>query len=295
MGRRLSGQRLGHVPADGPLAGHEDDESSPGIDRARLAGLVAGLLYIYIPYHLAGIYVRGALNDTLLLAWYPWVFLAFDRLIAQGGCLGWPRRLGIAILLLAGTLLTHTFALISFAPLLVTFVLFRLASQLVAGRDRSTHDDNAVHGSLRRCSDALLALAGGVGALLLYANFLLPLLVEGQSLQQQVYSTGTYDYRNHFVYFGQFFSPFWGFGFSDDPTGVNDGMGFQVGSMAMLLLIVGIYQLWRGDDENDMRWRPIMIYLLVADAGAAAVHDAVGCAAVGKRSPRWALSSFRGG
>ncbi len=64
--------------------GTEDDESS-GIDRARLAGLVAGLLYVYIPYHLAGIYVRGALNDTLLLAWYPWVFLAFDRLIAQGG------------------------------------------------------------------------------------------------------------------------------------------------------------------------------------------------------------------
>jgi hypothetical protein len=87
----------------------------------------------------------------------------------------------------------------------------------------------------------------------------LPLLVEGQSLQQQVYSTGTYDYRNHFVYFGQFFSPFWGFGFSDDPTGVNDGMGFQVGSMAMLMLIVSIYQIWR----DETRKRPTMIYLLV--------------------------------
>jgi hypothetical protein len=53
---------------------------------SRLAGLVAGLLYVYVPYHLAGIYVRGALNDTLLLAWYPWVFLAFDRLIALGKC-----------------------------------------------------------------------------------------------------------------------------------------------------------------------------------------------------------------
>ena len=244
--------------------GTDDDENS-GIDRVRLAGLVAGLLYIYIPYHLAGIYVRGALNDTLLLAWYPWVFLAFDRLIAQGGSPGWPRRLGVAILLLACTLLTHTFSLISFSPLLVTFVLFRLGLKWWQSSSEVSSEKNGSSTPLRSLlGSALLALAGGVGALLLYANFLLPLLVEGQSLQQQVYSTGTYDYRNHFVYFGQFFSPFWGFGFSDDPTGVNDGMGFQVGSMAMLMLIVGIYQLWRGDDENDMRWRPIMIYLLVA-------------------------------
>ena len=236
-------------------------EEPQGIDYARLAGLVAGLLYVYIPYHLAGIYVRGALNDTLLLAWYPWVFLAFDRLIALGGTRGWQRRLGVAILLLACTLLTHTFALISFSPLLVTFVLFRLGLKWWQdGSERAADGvDNSTSAMRSVLVPALMALAGGVGALLLYANFLLPLLVEGQSLQQQVYSTGTYDYRNHFVYFGQFFSPFWGFGFSDDPTGVNDGMGFQVGSMAMLLLIISIYQLWR----DEVRWRPTMIYLLV--------------------------------
>ncbi len=238
-----------------------EQEESHGIDYARLAGLVAGLLYVYIPYHLAGIYVRGALNDTLLLAWYPWVFLAFDRLIALGGARGWQRRLGVAILLLACTLLTHTFSLISFSPLLVTFVLFRLGLKSWQDRRARAADGGGDSASAMRSFfvPALMALAGGVGALLLYANFLLPLLVEGQSLQQQVYSTGTYDYRNHFVYFGQFFNPFWGFGFSDDPTGVNDGMGFQVGAMAMLMLIVSIYQLWR----DEARWRPTMIYLLV--------------------------------
>jgi len=236
-------------------------EGSQSIDYARLVGLVAGLLYVYVPYHLAGIYVRGALNDTLLLAWYPWVFLAFDRLIALGGERGWQRRLGIAILLLACTLLTHTFSLISFSPLLVTFVLFRLGLKWWQDRRADTADEGDESASAMRSFfvPALMALAGGVGALLLYATFLLPLLVEGQSLQQQVYSTGTYDYRNHFVYFGQFFSPFWGFGFSDDPTGVNDGMGFQVGSMAMLMLIISIYQLWR----DEAHWRPTMIYLLV--------------------------------
>ncbi|MCB9159550.1 MAG: hypothetical protein H6644_06795 [Caldilineaceae bacterium] len=232
-----------------------DDAVTPGtgrvgLDRARLAALVAGLLYVFIPYHLVGIYVRAALNDTLLFAWTPWVLLAFDRLIVGGGRPGWTRRLAVAALLLAGTLLTHTFALISFTPLLISFVLFRLAHCWLQETPR---------GWRSLLTRAGLALAGGVGALLLFAGFLLPLLSEGQNLQQQVYSTGTYDFRNHFVYFGQFFNPMWGFGYSDDPTGVNDGMSFQIGVMAALLLIIAIYQLW----GPGMRRRGVMLYLLV--------------------------------
>ncbi|HMN30893.1 MAG TPA: hypothetical protein PKE45_22250, partial [Caldilineaceae bacterium] len=92
------------------------DPPNPTWDRRRLAGVAAGLLYVFIPYHLVDIYVRGALNDSLLLGWFPWVLLAFDRLLDREGTVGWPRRLAVAALLLAGVLLTHTFALISFAP-----------------------------------------------------------------------------------------------------------------------------------------------------------------------------------
>ncbi len=217
-----------------------------GQDARRWAGVVAGLLYVFIPYHLLDMYVRAALNDTLLLAWFPWVFLAFDRLLTLGLALGWQRRLALAALMLAGTLLTHTFALLSFAPLLVTFVLFQLA---LAWRNRADH-------LLARIG---LAAAGGVGALLLYACFLLPLLVEGQHLQQQVYVTNTYDFRYHFVYWGQFFSPLWGFGYSDDPAGANDGMSFQVGTLALLFLVVGIAQLWR-----NVQPRAYLLYLMGA-------------------------------
>jgi hypothetical protein len=207
----------------------------PQLDSTRLAGLVAGLLYVFIPYHLVQIYVRAALNDTLLLAWFPWVLLAFDRLIAAGTDPGWPRRLVVAALALAGTLLTHTFALISFAPFLVTFVLFRLGL--------TWRTAPAAWWALTWRT--LLAATGGIAALLLCASFLLPLFVEGQHLQQQVYVTDTYDFRRHFVHFGQWFSPFWGFGYSDDPAGANDGMSFQIGVMAVLTSMVGIYGLWQ--------------------------------------------------
>ncbi len=230
-----------------------------GIDPVSAAALVAGLVYVYAPYHLVDIYVRAALNDTLLLAWFPWVLLTFDRLIASGMTPGWTRRLGTAMLVLAGTLLTHSFALISFAPLLVTFVLFRLglAWSEARGAGRTIPDPEPVWRSL--ATRTLLAGVAGIGALLLTSTFLLPLLAEGQHLQQQVYVTDTYDFRNHFVYFGQFLSPLWGFGFSDDPTGVNDGMSFQLGMMAVTMLIAALYLLLVAPAGRLLR-RPHMVY-----------------------------------
>ena len=232
----------------------------------RLAGAIAAVAYAYVPYHLTGIYIRAALNDTLLFAWFPWVFLAFDRLIAGGLDLKWQSRLALAILALAGTLLTHTFALISFVPLLITFVLFRLWTV-----PRSRKSSRLINLLRTRVS---LATTAGIGALLLSATFILPLLIEGQHLQQQVYTTNTYDFRRHFVYFGQFFSPYWGFGFSDDPNGANDGMGFQVGLLALILLIVAVALTVRSALQNKtslsestqpqstVRW--IINYLILA-------------------------------
>ncbi len=213
-----------------------------GLEPARLCAVVAGLLYVFIPYHLADIYVRAALNDTLLLAWFPWVFLAFDQLLIRGSAAGWTRRLAVATLLLAGTLLTHTFALISFAPLLVTFVIFLLLYSL----RHITIRPGPLLGRM-----VMGGFAGGA-ALLLMAIFLLPLFLEAQRyLDQQIYVTNTYDFHRHFVQIGQYFSPFWGFGYSDDPTGANDGMGFQVGLLPLILSIVALAIPWR---QPRLRW-----------------------------------------
>jgi hypothetical protein len=217
-----------------------------------LAALVAGLLYLYIPYHLADIYVRAALNDTLLLAWFPWVLLTLDSLIDGSFAPGWRRRLVLAVLTLGGCLLTHTFALISFTPLVALFVIFRLAVAQTEQRQW--------RGLMGRTG---LAAAAGLLALLLIATFLFPLLAEGPYLEQQVYVTNTYDFRNHFVQWGQFFSPLWGLGYSDDPAGANDGMGFQIGVVALLLAMVAAYITLRESEPAWMR-RAYLGFLAVA-------------------------------
>jgi hypothetical protein len=219
-------------------------DRSAGVSRPqhKLAALIAALLYVYIPYHLADIYVRAALNDTLLFAWFPWVLLTLDQLVDQGFARGWRRRFVVAVLVLGGCLLTHTFALISFTPLVMLFVLFRLAVAQAESRQW--------RGMISRAG---LAAAAGLLALLFIATFLFPLLAEGPYLEQQVYVTNTYDFRNHFVQWGQFFSPFWGFGYSDDPVGANDGMGYQIGVVTLLLAIVAAYVTWRESEPAWMR------------------------------------------
>jgi hypothetical protein len=197
---------------------------------ARVGGLVAALLFVYAPYHLVDLYVRAAFAETMMFAWLPWVFLAFDRLIAGGSAPGWQGRLLVAALCYAGLLLTHVFALLAVTPLLAGFILFRLwlAWRRERGRPRT----------LDRLGPRVgLAAAGGLAALLLSAIFVLPLLAEGPLLAQEDWTRDTYAYERHWVYWGQFLSPFWGYGYSDDPAGANDGMSFQLGVIHVVLAL----------------------------------------------------------
>ena len=216
-----------------------------------IPALLAALLYIFIPYHLLDSYVRAALAETTLIAWFPWVFLAFERLIVGGGSVGWQKRLLVAALCYAGLILTHVIALIAFTPLLIAFILFRLWTV----RPRNT-----------QYAPLVLALLAGVSALLLAAIFLLPLLAEGPLLDQSVYTGNTYSYARHWVQFSQFFDPFWGYGFSDDPVGANDGMGFQVGLIALLLALASGYGLWRDRRGRGGLWQIEAFLLLISAA-----------------------------
>ncbi len=227
---------------------HASGNSQFATRNSQLPALLAALLYIYAPYHLLDIYVRAALAETMLLAWLPWVFLAFDRLITKGTSAGWQGRLLRAALSFAGLLLTHVLALLAVTPLLAAFILFRL---WMVWRNKQ-----------KWISETTLAATAGVAALLLSAIFVLPLLVEGPLLAQEVYITDTYDYARHWVQWGQFFSSFWGYGYSDDPVGANDGIGFQLGALLVILAIGGLMLFVSAGVERGLR--SLLGFLLLA-------------------------------
>ena len=201
----------------------------------RAAALVGGLLYVYAPYHLLNIYVRAAFAEFSAMAWFPWVLLAFDRLVSPSplsapsegeGNRAW-RAVAVAALAYAGLLLTHTGSIVTFTPLLMAYILFGLLRLALAG--------GRPWGEVGRA--ALRAAAGGLLAAGLAMIFLLPMLLEQRFIAQEQWVQGSYGYRGHFVYLSQFLDPFWGYGYSDDPTGPNDGLSFQLGIAGVVLAL----------------------------------------------------------
>ncbi|MER2599534.1 MAG: DUF6541 family protein [Caldilineales bacterium] len=188
----------------------------------RAAALVGGLLYVYAPYHLVTIYVRAAFAEFFALAWFPWVLLAFDRVLETPTTSPW-RRIAAAALLYAALLLTHTGTILIFTPFLLVYLLFGLIKQArqAGWQTRITR------------AAALRVAVAGLLAVGLAAIFLFPLLTEQRYVAAESWVQGTYGYRDHFVYPSQWLDASWGYGYS--VSGPNDGMSFQLGLLGVVL------------------------------------------------------------
>ncbi len=209
----------------------------------RAAALVGGLLYVYAPYHLLTIYVRAAFAEFSAMAWFPWVLLAFDRVANPDGVAKPWRAVALAALAYAGLLLTHTGSILLFTPLLLAYLLFALL-----------HRGAALGWPWADLGRTALRLAaGGLLAAGLAAIFLLPMLLEQRYVLQEQWVQGSYGYRGHFVYLSQFFDPFWGYGYSDDLAGPNDGLSFQLGIAGVVLaLTAALIGLRRGSPRRGV-------------------------------------------
>jgi hypothetical protein len=75
-------------------------------------GLVAGLFYLYAPYHAVDIYVRGDVAEFWAYAFIPLAFLGFYK-----------RNLLLGIIGLAGLILSHNLTAMMVAPFLLIVML----------------------------------------------------------------------------------------------------------------------------------------------------------------------------
>ncbi|MGQ9515913.1 MAG: 6-pyruvoyl-tetrahydropterin synthase-related protein [Anaerolineae bacterium] len=91
--------------------------------RKTLPAVIAGTAYVYIPYHLADLYVRGAIAESLAFVWFPLTLWGVERILDR-------RRGGIPLLAvsLAGLIVTHSLSLILFGPFLGLYLLAALLS-----------------------------------------------------------------------------------------------------------------------------------------------------------------------
>jgi hypothetical protein len=191
------------------------------------AGVVAAVVYMFVPYRLLDIYVRSAFAEFCAFSFVPAVLLLFHSLVEKPSL----RRLAFSSLAYAALVLTHAPTALVFTLLLAPYVVFLVLSRAREGLTKALK----VAGFC--LSSALLAMAHS-------AIFLLPMLTEKGYILESQWTQGSFGYAKHFVYPSQLFSSYWGYGYAGE--GLQDEMSLQLGLAATTLAAIGaVYCLGR--------------------------------------------------
>jgi hypothetical protein len=223
----------------------------------RPAGLIAGLVYVYVPYRLFDLYVRAALAESASFVFIPLVFWGFLELVDR------PRLKALigTALAYAGLVLTNNaVGLLLITPplglLVAMMILLRLKDERLKAEGCLSRLRRAGWGRLGAAFRRLitlsilpaLGLALGIGLL---AIFVLPLLLEYNYVRVDQWTGGRYAFGGDFVYFFQQFSPRWGFGAS--VPGPDDQTGFQLGLVPVVLFVLSFFAVPRITHANARR------------------------------------------
>ena len=183
------------------------------------AGVLAATAYVYAPYLLYNILLRGSLPLAWAGALLPLAFWSFGRLLKDS------RYLPFTAVVCAATLLVHNISALIFLPLLILYLVLALTP----GSSRPE-----VRPVLVRSLAAL-----GLG-LALAAFFLIPAVLEREYIQvERVVTPPDFDYRYNFVNPAQLLA-------LPEPanTGLlNPAAPFFLGAMQVALAAVGLLAL----------------------------------------------------
>ncbi|MCB9119480.1 MAG: hypothetical protein H6640_07095 [Caldilineaceae bacterium] len=184
--------------------------------------LVAGVAYMYAPYLLVNVYIRGSLPEALAQALLPWVLWSARRVLTR------PRPTGYVVvvaLTLGGLALTHSLTLMLFVPYLAVYVAVIWWTN---GHARP---------SLHWIFGALLAAMG------ISAFFWLPMLFDRQFLSDAAFATARFGWLPDNVWhWDNFLDPNFLYGY--------DFMRpVQLGLLQMLLAGAGFFVARRFDAE----------------------------------------------
>jgi hypothetical protein len=195
---------------------------------------LAALVYTYLPYHLAAVYVRGAWGEALFLGLLPWGLAAATSRPAETASPATYLLIGLVWALLG----------MSQAGLAIWGFLLLVAWLVLVSR------------STRPYRPALAALAGLAGALALAFS------ITGFGL-----ADSPVDFFDHFLLPAQLLSAAWGFGASR--PGWNDGLALGFGfapvglAMLSLLLVAGVRSTDSDSTGSRQSLSPLRISLLV--------------------------------
>ena len=207
------------------------------------AAFISGLMYVYFPYHIADIYVRAALEESVALIFLPLALWGFYETVVN------PNRLTfVAAAMAYGIMMfTHNGITAYFTPVLGiwVFVLMLIENRKVETPSFVLRLRSFIQSGLA----PLGALVLGIG---MVSIFMIPAVLEYKYVRTDQWLENYYSYTNHFVSLFQLFNPKWGFGIS--VSGPNDGMSFQLGVMPVILGIASILAIIKNPNNTRRFW-----------------------------------------
>ncbi len=182
-----------------------------------LVSLLAGVLYIYAPYHAVQIYVRGAVAEYWAYAILPLVFYAV-----------WKRKIILGSLTVTFLILSHNLTSFMSIPFVLILILIKLLTEKKKGLLFTGY---------------FLLFTFSIG---LSAFSWLPSILESSKtgVDQMVFEKFDPPSK-HVAYPLQLWSGVWGYGGSS--SGIDDGLSFQlgkihlIGSLAVIAILLYCY------------------------------------------------------
>ncbi|MEK7450504.1 MAG: 6-pyruvoyl-tetrahydropterin synthase-related protein [Patescibacteria group bacterium] len=170
------------------------------------AGIISAILYIYFPYRMVDLYVRGSIGESLSFVLFPLLFYLAIKLTDKSSFL----LIGGIAVSVASLVMAHNIMAVLFMPLYLVFILIQAENK-------------------KAVKPLFISIILGFG---LSAFFWIPALFEKSNILLAKIPIA--DRSLYFVTLKQFIFPRWGYGVPTDPNGFS----YQLGLVHLAIFII---------------------------------------------------------
>jgi len=204
-------------------------------------GVLSALFYVYVPYHAADLYVRGAMGELWALMFFPLIFWTSFRLFKKISF----KRLVLAGLSFSLLVVSHNLSALIFTPILILYVFLLYIKR----RNK------------KFLQYALFALIIG---LLLSSFYWIPALAEKKYVHVDTTTMGYFSYTEHFKGLRKLLGRSWDWGPSirEIPGGEKDANWYQIGWVHIALWLVSLLVSLVLFREKKKRWLSYLLWFI---------------------------------
>lgn len=179
----------------------------------KFTALLGTVLYLYYPFRLVDLFIRGSIGESLSFAILPLVYWSLVKLVRRKA----KHQIAISGLSIALLILSHNSVALISLPFIILFMVFNL---IIERKKRK---------SLFHCFTVSLLIGLGLSCF-----FWLPALYEKQwtILKPEIITQPT----DHFPSLQQLIFPSWGYGQSKSP----DSLSFQLGPIHLIFALFSL-------------------------------------------------------